>query len=143
MKFAIWTPPKPTIDDPQAEIDHQDSHWCHNALDVTDSLSSGSRTPTFELEGLEGLKIHDFFTDQAYLSRWNTRFADCVVSPESRRLGVCDGNSTRGEKFVGVSHLVVGFRNSISLYSHVSLFCVFAGWHCVFWQPGVRKCKLD
>lgn len=68
-------------------------------------MSSGFRTPSFELEGLEGLKVHDFFTDQAYISRHNIRFADCVVTPESRRIGFCEGREAEGELFIGTAHL--------------------------------------
>lgn len=97
MRFLAYTPPK----DPQDLSIISSLDWCRNAQEVTDNLSSGARTPTFEFEGIDGLKIHDFFTDQAYISRHNQRFADCFVTPESGNIGACSGKKSDGNKFVG------------------------------------------
>lgn len=49
--------------------------------------------------------MHDFFEKQAYITREGKRFADCFVTPECTRVGVCEGVITHdcegGHKFTG------------------------------------------
>lgn len=99
MSFAAWAPPA----DPALleEKDHKFNSWCHGGQDVTDNISMGSRTPAFTFKGMDGLKIHDFFTDQAYISRHGSKFANCFVGPQAGDIGFCDGRESEGEVFIG------------------------------------------
>jgi len=71
--------------------------WCYNAVDITQGL--------FNLNGVDNLKMHDYFTEQAYITREGKRFAECVVTPECTRIGVCEGvlshDCIGGHKFTG------------------------------------------
>jgi hypothetical protein len=59
----------------------------------------------FSLGGVDALQIHDFFNDAAYITREGKRFADCWVTPESGRMGACEGvvdwDCIGGHKFTG------------------------------------------
>lgn len=80
MTFIAWQPtPNNTLKD-----------WCTESTDCSDHR-------IFALGGVEGLQIHDYFDKVAYLTRMGNRFADCVVTPESVRMGICD----TVERFMG------------------------------------------
>ncbi|KAG4411335.1 hypothetical protein IFR04_015521 [Cadophora malorum] len=70
--------------------------WCTKAADCSDHR-------IFALGGVEGLQIHDYFDNSAYLTRMGDRFADCVITPESVKMGICDGKavSDTGSRFDG------------------------------------------
>ncbi|KAH8597035.1 hypothetical protein B0O99DRAFT_685505 [Bisporella sp. PMI_857] len=102
MTFLAWLPEENTEirPEPQAQVSVQSAddsdesddlypHWCNTAVDV----SEGS----FSLNGIDNLKMHDYFEDKAHITRDGERFADCFVTPESTRVGVCK----RGHKFAG------------------------------------------
>lgn len=54
---------------------------------------------------MDALKIHDYFSPQAYLTREGKRYANCFVTPESVSMGVCEGirntDCEGGHKFTG------------------------------------------
>ena len=49
--------------------------------------------------------MHDYFADQAYITREGKRFANCSVTPECTRIGACEGvrdyDCIGGHKFTG------------------------------------------
>jgi len=49
--------------------------------------------------------MHDFFGEQAYITREGKRFADCFVTPECTQIGACQGvldhDCIGGHKFTG------------------------------------------
>ena len=59
----------------------------------------------FSLSGVDALQIHDYFTDHAYITREAKRFAECYVTPESVKMGSCQGakdwDCEGGHKFTG------------------------------------------
>lgn len=74
------------------------TEWCHRATDV-------SNERLFTLGGVNSLKIHDYFSTQAYITREGKRFADCSITPETLRIGACQGvqdwDCEGGHKFSG------------------------------------------
>ncbi|KAH7321610.1 hypothetical protein BKA65DRAFT_85245 [Rhexocercosporidium sp. MPI-PUGE-AT-0058] len=86
MTFIAWQP-----------TEHNTlKEWCTKSADCSDHR-------LFSLGGVEGLQIHDYFDKAAYLTRMGNRFADCVITPESIRMGVCNGVkvSDSGNRFMG------------------------------------------
>ncbi|CZT06000.1 hypothetical protein WAI453_005267 [Rhynchosporium graminicola] len=67
--------------------------WCTRSTDCSDHR-------IFSLGGVEGLQIHDYFDREAYLTRMGDRFAECVITPESVRMGVC-GTAEGAKRFPG------------------------------------------
>lgn len=102
MHIGIYVPPRT----PEELHDLGEISWCYDAIDVSDNVATGSRTPSFNFEGIDGLKIHDFYSDMAYISRHGMRFANCFVGPQSGPIGFCDGRKSLGQKFIGVGHRV-------------------------------------
>ncbi|KAG4430184.1 hypothetical protein IFR05_014326 [Cadophora sp. M221] len=86
MTFVAWQPTE----------HNTPKDWCTRSTDCSDHR-------IFALSGVEGLQIHDYFDKAAYLTRLGNRFADCVITPESIRMGVCDGVkvSDSGDRFTG------------------------------------------
>ncbi|KAL2068028.1 hypothetical protein VTL71DRAFT_16126 [Oculimacula yallundae] len=80
MQFMAWQP------SPQNHL----KEWCTQSADCSDHR-------IFSLGGVEGLQIHDYFEKAAYLTRMGEKFADCVVTPESVRMGACES----AERFPG------------------------------------------
>jgi hypothetical protein len=74
------------------------SKWCYRATDA-------SNHNLFSLAGVDALQIHDYFADQAYITREGKRYANCWVTPESGRIGACEGvidyDCEGGHKFTG------------------------------------------
>ncbi|TVY48150.1 hypothetical protein LCER1_G008582 [Lachnellula cervina] len=67
------------------------TEWCWKATDASDHR-------LFSLGGVDALRIHDYFGEEngdgngnAYISREGKRWADCRVTPESGRMGACEG----------------------------------------------------
>jgi hypothetical protein len=74
MTFLAWTP----------SAENSPEEWCKRAVDASDDAK-------FSLDGLKELQMHDYFKTQAYIT-WNeNRFADCVITPESTNLPLCEG----------------------------------------------------
>jgi hypothetical protein len=88
MKFIAWLPSQHTY---QRE-------WCYRAADATDNA-------LFSLGGVAALQMHNYFSEQAYITREGRRFADCYITPESGRIGACEGvvdyDSEDGLKHIG------------------------------------------
>ncbi|KAK0100037.1 hypothetical protein ONS95_013148 [Cadophora gregata] len=86
MTFVAW----------QGTEENTPKDWCIKSADCSDHR-------IFSLGGVEGLQIHDYFDKVAYLTRMGNRFADCVVTPESVKMGICDGRavSETGTRFTG------------------------------------------
>lgn len=86
MTFIAWQPTE----------NNTPKDWCTRSTDCSDHR-------IFALGGVEGLQIHDYFDKAAYLTRMGNRFADCVITPESIRMGLCDGVkvSDSGDRFTG------------------------------------------
>ena len=101
MRFLAYAPPHDS-----SLLHNQDSnHWCRDGLEVTENMSQGSHTPSFTFEGMDGLKVHDYFSEQAYISRYGIKFAECFVGPQSIELGFCGGKAEHQEnKFFGIAH---------------------------------------
>ena len=74
------------------------TEWCYRATDASNHM-------LFSLGGVDALQIHDYFADQAYITREGERFANCWVTPESGRMGACTGieeyDCEGGQKFTG------------------------------------------
>jgi len=101
MHFFVTAPPS----DRSLLHDQKRDHWCREGEDVTESVSQGARTQPFTFKGMDGLKVHDYYTDQAYISRYGIRFADCFVGPASIELGFCPGRQIDTDyKLKGVGH---------------------------------------
>lgn len=99
MHFFAYTPPK----DPNDLFTLSKLDWCKSAQEITENMSTGSRTPALTFEGMDGLKFHDYFTDKAYISRYNAIFAECNVGPYNPSIGYCPGDTTKGHKFKGMA----------------------------------------
>ena len=88
MTFIAWMPSQ----------DNFPNEWCYKATDASNSK-------LFTLGGIGSLQIHDYFAAQAYISREGKRFADCNITPETGRMGMCDGvhdwDCQGGQKFTG------------------------------------------
>ncbi|CZR59175.1 uncharacterized protein PAC_09067 [Phialocephala subalpina] len=88
MTFIAWLPSE----------QHDPTEWCYRALDV-------SPPKLFSLGGIDALQMHDYFYQNAYITREGKRFADCWITPESGRMGACEGvldyDCEGGQKFTG------------------------------------------
>lgn len=88
MTFIAWLP-----SDDEGPLD-----WCYKATDASNHM-------LFSLGGVDALQIHDYFDDAAYLTREGKKFANCWVTPESGRMGACEGvidyDCEGGHKFTG------------------------------------------
>ena len=101
MRFFVDAPPH----DRSLLHDRKVLDWCREGEDVTESVSQGSRTQPFTFKGMDGLKVHDYFTSQAYISRYGMKFADCYITPASVELGFCPGRHVDSTlKMKGVGH---------------------------------------
>ncbi|TAQ86651.1 hypothetical protein B7494_g5037 [Chlorociboria aeruginascens] len=79
MTLLAWIPSSPTA--PSKE-------WCYLATSITDSLFSISHP---DLGLLPSLQVHDYFSSHAWITKEGQPFAECFVTPESGRMGVCEG----------------------------------------------------
>jgi hypothetical protein len=74
------------------------TEWCFRATDASNHM-------LFSLGGVDALQIHDYFSETAYITREGKRFADCKITPESGRMGACEGvadwECVGGHKFTG------------------------------------------
>lgn len=88
MTFIAWLPTQ----------DNFLTDWCYKATDV-------SNNKLFTLGGVGGLQIHDYFSQSAFITREGKKFADCSITPEAGRMGVCEGvhdwDCMGGQKFTG------------------------------------------
>jgi hypothetical protein len=88
MTFLAWVP------SPQ----NTPEEWCTRAADASNELE-------FSLEGMNNLKIHDYFKNQAYITWDGRKFANCYITPESTKLGSCAGvldfETAGGRRFMG------------------------------------------
>jgi hypothetical protein len=88
MNFIAWLPSQHTYR----------REWCYRAADATDHV-------LFSLGGVAALQMHDYFSEQAYITREGRRFANCYVTPESGHIGACAGvvdyDSEDGLKHIG------------------------------------------
>jgi hypothetical protein len=78
MTFLAFLSPPPT------SKHTSQTYWCWSALDVTNQI-------LFNLGGINNLQIHNYFDEDAYLTREGERWADCRITPESERMGACTG----------------------------------------------------
>jgi hypothetical protein len=88
MTFIAWLPT--TMKNP---LD-----WCSKATEAApESL--------FSLSGVDALQIYDYFSEHAYITREGKRYAECYITPESVRIGTCQGvkdwDCEGGHKFTG------------------------------------------
>lgn len=87
----VFWPPSMTFFAGIPSEENLPEEFCSRAADASDDA-------LFSLGSMDGLKIHDYFTTQAYIT-WNgNRFADCYISPESVKLPFCDGNKKNNGK---------------------------------------------
>jgi hypothetical protein len=74
------------------------TEWCNRATD-------GSNHMLFALGGVDALQIHNHFEEEAWITREGKKFASCSITPESGRMGACDGiidwDCVGGHKFTG------------------------------------------
>lgn len=88
MKFMAWLPAE------QSFLEE----WCYRATEA-------SNNRVFSLGGIDGLELHHYFEKKAWITREGKPFADCFVTPESGRIGSCDGvldfDCEGGQKFTG------------------------------------------
>ncbi|PMD29167.1 hypothetical protein L207DRAFT_521146 [Hyaloscypha variabilis F] len=74
------------------------TEWCNRATDASNHM-------LFALGGVDALQIHNYFGDEAYITREGKRFANCWVTPEAGRMGACEGvvdwDCEGGHKFTG------------------------------------------
>jgi hypothetical protein len=88
MTFIAWLPT--TMKHP---LD-----WCSKATEAAPSS-------LFSLSGVDSLQIHDYFGEHAHITREGRRFAECYITPESVRMGSCQGvldwDCDGGHKFTG------------------------------------------
>jgi hypothetical protein len=72
--------------------------WCMKA---TEAPLEG----LFSLSGVDALQIKDYFSEHAYITREGQRFAECYVTPESVKMGSCQGSKDwdceGGHRFTG------------------------------------------
>jgi hypothetical protein len=59
----------------------------------------------FSLNGVDALEVKDYFSEHAYITREGKRFAQCYITPESVRMGSCQGakdwDCEGGHKYTG------------------------------------------
>ena len=59
----------------------------------------------FSLSGVDALAVNDYFSEHAYITREGKRLAECYITPESVRMGSCQGakdwDCEGGHKFTG------------------------------------------
>jgi len=91
MTFIAWLPSE----------QHDPIEWCYRATDVSDHK-------LFSLGGVDALEMHNYFHENgenAYITREGKRYADCWITPESGRMGACEGvldyDCQGGQKFTG------------------------------------------
>jgi hypothetical protein len=88
MTFIAWLPTE----------QNTPTEWCWKATDCSDHR-------LFSLGGVDALQIHDYFDSAAYLTREGKRWADCRITPETGRMGACEGvkdwDCEGGHKFTG------------------------------------------
>jgi hypothetical protein len=76
-----------------------------NPLDWCMKATEAAPEKLFSLSGVDSLQIHDYFSEHAYLTREGKRYAECYITPESVRMGTCQGvedwNCEGGHKFTG------------------------------------------
>jgi hypothetical protein len=88
MNFIAWLPSE----------QHDPTEWCYRATDISDHR-------LFSLGGIDALQMHDYFNKNAYITREGKRYADCWITPESGRMGACEGvldyDCQGGQKFTG------------------------------------------
>ena len=88
MTFIAWLPSE----------NNYLTEWCSRAIDA-------SNHKLFSLGGVDSLQIHDYFGEQAYITREGKRYANCRVTPESGRIGACQGildyDCDGGHKYTG------------------------------------------
>lgn len=77
MTFIAWLPSEHTTP----------TEWCWKATECTNLR-------LFSLGGIDALQAHDYFSSTAYLTREGKRWADCRVTPESGRMGTCEGSQS-------------------------------------------------
>ncbi|KAG9233331.1 hypothetical protein BJ875DRAFT_50281 [Amylocarpus encephaloides] len=92
MTFLAFLPP------PSDSKHTPQTYWCWSALDVTNHI-------LFNLGGHTNLQVQDYFSEQAYLEREGKRWANCYITPESERMGACQGvedwDCQGGQRFTG------------------------------------------
>jgi hypothetical protein len=88
MTFIAWLPSE----------DGGLLEWCYRATDASNHM-------LFSLGGVDALQIHDYFDAAAYITREGKKFAECKITPESMRMGACEGvidyDCEGGHKFTG------------------------------------------
>lgn len=76
-----------------------------NALDFCSKATEASHQKLFSLNGVDALQVHDYFAEHAYITRGGMRYAECYVTPESVKMGICrgveDGDGESGHRFHG------------------------------------------
>ncbi|CAG8983981.1 hypothetical protein HYALB_00009583 [Hymenoscyphus albidus] len=74
------------------------TYWCWSAIDITNNI-------LFNLGEISNLQMVDYFSKHAYIEREGKRWADCVITPEAGRMGVCEGvkdwDCIGGQRFSG------------------------------------------
>ena len=69
--------------------------WLPTAMQSPlDFCSKATETPPerlFSLAGVDGLAVHGYFSSHAYITREGKRYAECYVTPESVKMGICQG----------------------------------------------------
>jgi hypothetical protein len=104
MQFIAFLPPPPSSSLSNPPHPHHKNYFCRTALNITPLAKFPDSPPLFNIGGISDVQMHDYFSDQAYLTVQGKRFADCVVTPESGGLGLCSGEKNEvGDTFRGVA----------------------------------------
>ncbi|KAH6683873.1 hypothetical protein B0J14DRAFT_431572, partial [Halenospora varia] len=88
MTFIAWLP---TSQNTLTE-------WCWKATEATPQT-------LFSLGGIDALSTEEYFGENAYIQREGKKWAECRITPESERMGACEGvkdwDCEGGHKFTG------------------------------------------
>jgi len=86
MTFLARTSPLSILSSPSTP---NTLEWCTSAIDVSNSVLFSLSHPS--LGTIPSLSIHDYFSEQAYITKEGRRWAECYITPEAGRMGACEG----------------------------------------------------
>ncbi|KAM0136912.1 hypothetical protein ACHAP3_004250 [Botrytis cinerea] len=98
MYFLAWTPSGPSVSKEVAESPKSTTpEWCRTAIDVSNAANFSIAHPQFTRGNLTNLRLHDYFSEDAYIERNGKRWGECYITPESGDIGGC----THGDRWFG------------------------------------------
>ncbi|KAK6592147.1 hypothetical protein H4I96_12007 [Botrytis cinerea] len=109
MYFLAWTPSGPSVSKEVAESPKSTTpEWCRTAIDVSNAANFSIAHPQFTRGNLTNLRLHDYFSEDAYIERNGKRWGECYITPESGDIGDVpmeidglDGENGRGVVEIG------------------------------------------